>query len=47
MRPSLFVIRWVEILKRTGRAVYEGDCLGWAGELAFFWFLALFPALLF
>jgi len=47
MRPSQFVIRWGEILKRTGRAIYEDDCLGWAGELAFFWFLALFPALLF
>lgn len=47
MRPSQSLIRWGEILKRTGRAVYEDDCLGWAGELAFFWFLALFPALLF
>jgi membrane protein len=47
MRPSQSVVRWGEILKRTGRAVYEDDCLGWAGELAFFWFLALFPALLF
>jgi membrane protein len=47
MRRSQFVIRWGEILERTGRAVYEDDCLGWAGELAFFWFLALFPALLF
>lgn len=41
------VVRWGRILRRTGRAVYEDDCLGWAGELAFFWFLALFPALLF
>jgi membrane protein len=47
MRPPQSVIRWGEILERTGRAVYEDDCLGWAGELAFFWFLALFPALLF
>ncbi|MCX6538473.1 MAG: YihY/virulence factor BrkB family protein [Acidobacteria bacterium] len=47
MRSSQSVIRWGEILKRTGRAIYEGDCLGWAAELAFFWFLALFPALLF
>jgi membrane protein len=47
MRPSQSVIRWGEVLKRTGRAVYQDDCLGWAGELAFFWFLALFPALLF
>jgi membrane protein len=47
MRPLQPVIRWGEILKRTGRAIYEDDCLGWAAELAFFWFLALFPALLF
>ncbi len=47
MRPSSSVIGWGQILRRTGRAVYEDDCLGWAGELAFFWFLALFPALLF
>lgn len=47
MRPSPFVIRWSGILTRTGRAIYEDDCLGWAGQLAFFWFLALFPALLF
>jgi membrane protein len=39
--------RWSRILSRTGRAIYEDDCLGWAAELAFFWFLALFPALLF
>jgi len=40
-------VGWGEILKRTGRAVYETDCLGWAAELAYYWFLALFPALLF
>jgi len=47
MRLSQSVLRWGDILRRTGRAVYEDDCLGWAAELAFFWFLALFPALLF
>jgi membrane protein len=47
MRPSQSVIPWGQVLKRTGRAIYEDDCLGWAAELAFFWFLALFPALLF
>ena len=40
-------VGWGEILKRTSRAIYEDDCLGWAAELAYFWFLALFPALLF
>jgi len=47
MRPPQIVIRWGAILTRTGRAIYEDDCLGLAGELAFFWFLALFPGLLF
>lgn len=47
MQPLQPVIRWGEILERTGRAIYEDDCLGWAAELAFFWFLAIFPALLF
>lgn len=47
MRPPQIVIRWGAILARTGRAVYEDDCLGLAGELAFFWFLAIFPGLLF
>lgn len=47
MRFSHSVLRWGDILRRTGRAVYEDDCLGWAAELAYFWFLALFPALLF
>jgi membrane protein len=47
MLRSPAVRRWGEILGRTSRGVYEDDCLGWAAELAFFWFLALFPALLF
>ena len=40
-------VGWREIVTGTGRALYEDDCLGWAAELAFFWFLACFPALLF
>jgi membrane protein len=47
MRLPQSVIRWGEVAGRTSRAVYEDDCLGLAGELAFFWFLALFPGLLF
>jgi membrane protein len=47
MRLPQSLRRSGEILGRTGRAVYEDDCLGLAGELAFFWFLALFPGLLF
>ena len=38
---------WGTIVKRTARAVYEDNCFGWAAELAYFWFLAPFPALLF
>ena len=41
------VSRWGTIVARAGRAAYEGDCLGSAAELAFFWFLAIFPGLLF
>jgi membrane protein len=47
MRLPQSILRWGEIVRRTARAVAEGDCLGSAGELAFFWFLALFPGLLF
>lgn len=47
-RPPGFTaaVRWGDVLKRTGRAIYEDDCFGWAAELAYFWFLALFPAML-
>ena len=38
---------WTEILKRTGAEIYAGDCFSWAASLAYFFFLALFPALLF
>ena len=40
-------IGWQEILKRTGLEIYEGRCFGWAASLAYYFFLALFPALLF
>ncbi len=47
-RPPVITaaVRWGDILKRTARAIYVDDCFGWAAELAYFWFLALFPALL-
>ena len=45
--PYAVAVGWGTILARTGRAIYEDDCLGWAAELAYYWFLALFPALLF
>ena len=49
-RPPRFVakpLRWGDILKRTAHAIYADDCFSWAAELAYFWFLAPFPALLF
>ncbi len=40
-------ISWWELLKRTGRDALEDDCLGMAAQLAYYFFFALFPALLF
>jgi membrane protein len=37
---------WGEILRRTAVGVYTDDCLGLAAQLAYWFFLALFPALL-
>jgi len=49
MRALNFTVApgWTEILRRTGAAIYAGSCFGWAASLAFYFFLALFPALLF
>jgi len=49
MRASNFTVPlgWPEILKRTSADVYAGNCFGWAASLAYYFFLALFPALLF
>jgi membrane protein len=38
---------WKELLQRTAREVYADNCLNLAAQLAFYFFLALFPALLF
>jgi membrane protein len=40
-------LRWSEILKRTIVEIDEDNCLGLAAQLAFYFFLGLFPALLF
>ncbi len=40
-------ISWTEIFKRTASEVQADNCLGLAAELAYYFFLALFPALLF
>lgn len=36
-----------EVLKGTAKRAYQDNVLGWAAELAYYFFLALFPALLF
>jgi membrane protein len=38
---------WGELLKRTAKETSEDDCLGLAAQLAYYFFLALFPAILF
>jgi membrane protein len=45
----LFVlpIGWTTILSRTGHELYRGRCFAWAAAVAYYSFLALFPALLF
>jgi membrane protein len=40
-------VSWSELAKRTYREVLADNCLGLAAQLAYYFFLALFPALLF
>jgi membrane protein len=40
-------LSWSELLKRTLKETNEDDCLGLAAQLAYYFFLALFPAILF
>jgi membrane protein len=40
-------LSWSELLKRTVKDANDDDCLGLAAQLAYFFFLALFPAVLF
>ena len=40
-------LSWPELAKRTIRAFIKDDCVSIAAELAYYFFLALFPALLF
>jgi membrane protein len=46
LRALKVPISWTELIKRTGREVLADDCLGLAAQLAFYFFLALFPALI-
>lgn len=40
-------LSWGELLRRTIKDTNEDDCLGLAAQLAYYFFLALFPAILF
>jgi membrane protein len=40
-------LSWRDLLKRTVREVNEDDCFGLAAQLSYYFFLALFPAVLF
>ena len=40
-------ISWGELVRRTFRETIDDDCLGLAAQLAYYLFLALFPAILF
>jgi len=40
-------ITWFELIKRTIREVMADDCLSLAAQMAYYFFLALFPAVLF
>ena len=40
-------VSWTELARRTAREIAADNCLGLAAQLAFYFFLALFPALLF
>src|ERR1700704_3077608 len=47
LRALKVPISWTELITRTYREVLADDCLGLAAQLAYYFFLALFPALLF
>jgi len=40
-------LTWAEVLRRTFREAFNDDCLGMAAQLAYYFFFALFPTLLF
>ena len=49
IRPSLFApsVPAIELIKRTVKEVIDDDCVSIAAQLAYYFALALFPALLF
>src|SRR5262245_1516917 len=40
-------LSWPELAKRTARETMADDCMGLAAQLAYYFFLALFPTVLF
>ena len=40
-------ISWADLVRRTFRETIDDDCLGLAAQLSYYFFLALFPAILF
>jgi membrane protein len=40
-------LSWTQLIKRTAKETSADDCLGLAAQLAYYFFLALFPAILF
>jgi len=40
-------VSWTSVLKQAGAELLEGKCFGWSASLAYYFFLALFPAMLF
>src|SRR3954468_22074638 len=47
LRALKVPVSWTELAARTYREVVADDCLGLAAQLAYYFFLSLFPALLF
>jgi membrane protein len=47
LRALKIPITWKDLVVRTAREVMADNCLGLAAQLAYYFFLALFPALLF
>src|ERR671937_976643 len=47
LRAFRVPLSWTELAKRTAYEVQADNCLGLAAQRAYYFFLALFPALLF
>jgi membrane protein len=47
LRAFAIPISWTELVKRTGREIVADNCLGLAAQLAYYFLLALVPAIVF